>query len=307
MRFNFRNGMVIAVVCIIIVLGLLSVQEAREDEQLKVVATYSIIHDLVENVAGDRVELNSMVPIGEEPEEYEPLPEDMQAVAEADLVFANGLGMEHWLVSIIQNVAPNQNMVEVTAGVEPFYLYDAGLQGEPDPHAWLDPILVRDYYIPNIRDALIELDPEGEEYYQQRAVDYQEELGELDEWIKEQVEQIPVENKILVTSEGAYRYFVEAYGFEEGFIWQINSHEEGTPQQIANLIDSIRDQEVKAVFVETSVSHRPMERVAEEVGVPIGGVLYSDSTDEPGSENDNYLSMMEHNVSSIVEALGGRE
>ncbi|MCK8828410.1 zinc ABC transporter substrate-binding protein [Natroniella acetigena] len=307
MRFSFKTGMVIAVVCIVIILGLLFVQEAREDEQLKVVTTYSIIHDLVENVAGDRVELDTMVPIGEEPEEYEPLPEDMQNVSEADLVFSNGLGIEHWLVSMIQNVAPDQNMVEVTEGIEPFYLYDGGLQGEPDPHAWLDPILVRDYYIPNILDALIELDPEGEEYYQQRAAEYQKELGELDQWIEEQVEQISVENRILVTSEGAYRYFVEAYGFEEGFIWQINAHEEGTPQQIADLIDSIREQEVKAVFVETSVSHRPMERVAEEVGVPIGGVLYSDSTDEPGSENDNYLSMMEHNVVTIVEVLGGIE
>ncbi|MCK8815995.1 zinc ABC transporter substrate-binding protein [Natroniella sulfidigena] len=305
MRFHFKTGMVVVIVCILIVLGLLFVQETRQDEQLKVVTTYSIVHDLVENVAGDRVELDTMVPIGEEPEEYEPLPEDMTAVSEADLVFANGLGIESWLERIIQNVASNQTIIEVIEGVEPFHLYEGGLQGEPDPHAWFDPILVRDYYIPNILDALIELDPEGEEYYQQRAEEYQKQLGELDQWIKEQVEQIPAENRVLVTSEGAYRYFVEAYGFEEGFIWQINSHEEGTPQQIADLIDSIKDQKVKAVFVETSVSHRPMERVAEEVGVPIGGVLYSDSTDEPGSENDNYLSIMEHNVTTIVEALGG--
>ncbi len=274
-----------------------------ETEELKVLTTYSIIDDLVSSVAGDRIETDYIVPLGAEPEEFEPLPENMQQVDGADLIIYNGLGIERWLENLINNVNPEQKMAKATEGIEPFYLDEGSFQGTPDPHAWFDPILVKDFYLPNIRDALIDLDPANEEYYRERTKQQQKKLLELHYWIEDELEALAREDRVLVSSEGAFRYFCEAYEFEEGFIWQINAHEEGTPQQIADLVDLIRDRDVGAVFVETSVDHRPMKQVAEETDIPIGGELYSDSLGEAGSSGETYLKLMEHNVSLIVESL----
>ena len=274
-----------------------------QSEELKVLTTYSIIDDLVTNIAGDRIETDYIVPIGVEPEEFEPLPKHMQQVDAADLIIYNGLGVERWLENLINNVNPEQKMTKATAGIEPFYLEEGSFKGRPDPHAWFDPLLIKDYYLVNIRDALIELDPAGEEYYRQRTKKYQEELLDLHHWIEAELEDLAKEDRILISSEGAFRYFCERYDFEEGFIWQINAHEEGSPQQIADLVDLINQRNVGAVFVETSVDHRPMEQVAEETNVSIGGELYSDSLGEAGSSGETYIKLMEHNLSLIVDSL----
>ncbi|WP_051412047.1 metal ABC transporter solute-binding protein, Zn/Mn family [Halonatronum saccharophilum] len=299
-------GLVVLLIAFVFLFAFGGSNEVRNDENLNVVATYSIIYDFVKNVGGDRVEITTLVPIGDEPEEYEPLPEDMIRVAEADIVISNGLGMENWLSRIIENVGPDKVVVEVTDGIIPFYLGEGILKGDPDPHAWLDPKLVRDYYIPNIVEALSDIDPEGAQYYQENANAYIEEVDNLHQWIKAEVAKIPEANRVLISSEGAYRYFCESYGFEEGFIWQINAHEEGSPGQIARLVDSIRDKGVKALFTETSVDRRPMEMVSEETGAPIKGVLYSDSIGEKGSKGETYLKLMTHNVKTIVNALKER-
>ncbi len=276
---------------------------SSQSEDLEVLTTYSIIDDLVTNIAGDRIETDYIVPIGVEPEEFEVLPENMQQVDGADLIIYNGLGVERWLENLINNVNPEQKMAKATAGIEPFYLEEGSFEGTPDPHAWLDPLLVKEYYLLNIRDALIELDPDGEEYYRQRTKKYQKKLLDLHHWIEAELEDLAKEDRILISSEGAFRYFSERYDFKEGFIWQINAHEEGSPQQIANLVDLVNEREVGAVFVETSVDHRPMQQVAEETGVLIGGELYSDSLGEAGSSGETYIKLMEHNLSVIVDSL----
>ncbi len=274
-----------------------------QEDELRVLTTYSIINDLVANIAGDRLEVNHIVPIGAEPEEFEPLPKNMQQVDGADLIVYNGLGVERWLENLITNVNSEQKMIKATTGIDPFYLEEGSFKGTPDPHAWLDPLLVKEYYLANIRDALIKLDPEGEDYYRKRTKQYQEKLADLHYWIEAELADLAKEDRILISSEGAFRYFCERYDFEEGFIWQINSHEEGTPQQIADLVDLIKQRDVRAVFVETSVDHRPMQQVAEETNVSIGGELYSDSLGEEGSSGETYIKLMEHNLSLIVESL----
>ena len=274
-----------------------------QEDELRVLTTYSIINDLVANVAGDRLEVDYIVPLGAEPEEFEPLPKNMKQVDRADLIVYNGLGVERWLEDLITNINPEQKMIKATTGIEPFYLEEGSFEGTPDPHAWLDPLLVKDYYLPNICDALIKLDPAGEDYYRKRTKQYQEKLADLDNWIEAELELLHKNNRILVSSEGAFRYFCERYDFEAGFIWQINAHEEGTPQQIANLVDLINQRDVGAVFVETSVDHRPMQQVAEETGVSIAGELYSDSLGKVESSGETYIKLMEHNVSLIIESL----
>ncbi|MCK8825201.1 metal ABC transporter solute-binding protein, Zn/Mn family [Fuchsiella alkaliacetigena] len=299
---KFKQGLVVLLV-LALVFALSG--PALANEKVNAVATYSIVYDLVKSVGGERVEVESIVPVGAAPEEYSPVPADMLKVAEAEIVFYNGFGIERWFEELIDSVASEQMRVKTIEGVEPFYLGDSSFKGEPDPHAWFNPILIRDYYVSNIKEALIEIDPEGADYYQERATEYQQQLTELHEWIEEELAQLEPEDRVLITSEGAFRYFCETYDFEEGFIWEINAHEEGTPQQIAELIMQIRNMEVAAVFTESSVDSRPMERVAEETGVSIGGVLYSDSLGSPDSEAATYLEMMEYNVNTIVEALKG--
>jgi manganese transport system substrate-binding protein len=282
--------------------------EKEKSDKVEVVATYSIIYDLVKNVGGDKVEVHSMVPIGANPHEYDPLPEDVKKMTDADVVFYNGLNLEEgnsWFEKLLQTSdkdGKDAPVYRVSERVEPIHLESKGLEKEPDPHAWLN-IQNGIIYVENIRDALMKEDPDHKEYYEKNAEAYITELRKLHDETLTELSSIPEEQRILITSEGAFKYFGEAYQMDTAYIWEINSENQGTPQQIKDLVDFINQGTVPALFVETSVDPRSMETVAKETGVPIKGKVFTDSLGKPGDDGDTYKGMMEWNTKTVINGL----
>lgn len=273
--------------------------------KLKFVATYSIIADMVENIAGDKADVYSMVPIGTDPHMYDPLPQDTRKVSEADLVFYNGLNLETgkgWFQSLLEVTGKTNAAFAVTEEVIPQYLREKGKESQADPHAWLD-VQNGIKYVDAIVKRIIDIDPDNREYYLQNQADYVAQLEELDNYAKLEVQKIPADKRVLVTSEGAFKYFSAAYGFEAAYIWEINTDNQGTPEQMNNIIKLIEQHQVPALFVETSVNPKTMETVSIETGVPIHSTIFTDSLAKKGTPGDTYIAMVKWNIDKIVEGL----
>ena len=265
---------------------------------LTITTSFSILGDIINTIVGERGTVDYIVPIGEEPHEYEPVPSDFQKVSDSDVFYVNGLGLEEWLEKLVDSVG-DIPVVAVSEGVTPIVLEGGE---EEDPHAWMSVANVK-LYVENIVADLIERDPEGESMYRDNADAYIAELTELENFIKTEVEAIPEQNRVIVLSEDAFKYFGEEYGFQTEGVWEINSHEEGTPGQIARVIDVVNDQNIPAIFVETTVDKRYMEAVSADTGVEIAGELYTDAVGQEGSGAETYILMMKHNVETFINGL----
>lgn len=283
-------------------------QTEKGSDKIQAIATFSIIHDIVSEIGGEYVDVHSMVPIGTDPHEYDPLPEDIKKATDADILFYNGLnleGGEHgWFFKLIDNVNANKDHVfELMKGVAPLYLTSAdGAEKEVNPHAFLDPNVVIQM-TENARDALIEVDNENQEVYEKNAEQLLEKLRTLDEEYETKIGEIPEENRILITSERAYQYMAQRYGLMEGYIWEVDTEENGTPEQITSLVKFIKEKEVPALFVETNVDARPMETVSNETGVPIAAKLFSDELGKKGNDGSTVIDFLQYNIDTIYEHL----
>lgn len=282
--------------------------ESTDNDKLQVVTTYSILEDMARVVGGEHVEVHSMVKIGANPHEYDPLPTDVRKMADADVVFYNGLNLEaggSWFNKLRSSTNKDDKdapVYELSQGVDPKYLTSKGKEQETDPHAWLD-LQNGIQYVENVKDGLIKEDPEHKADYEKNASSYIQELETLDTRAKERFARIPEEQRHLITSEGAFKYFSDAYDFKADYIWEINSDNQGTPDQVRRVVDLIKQQEIPVLFVETSVDRRSMETVSRETGVPIGGTLYTDSLGAEGKDGSTYLTMMEANFDTIEQQL----
>jgi iron/zinc/copper transport system substrate-binding protein/iron/zinc/copper transport system permease protein len=283
-------------------------QMAQTEGKLSVVATNSIIADITENIAGDRIDLHSIVPVGRDPHEYEPLVEDVRKATDADLILYNGLNLETggngWFTKLMNNAnkVENEDYFAVSDGVDVLYLSDDEDHSKADPHAWLN-LENGMIYARNIAQRLSEKDPDNRSFYEENLERYLASLEELDQQAKENFQSIPREKKLIVTSEGAFKYFSKAYGVPSAYIWEINTEEEGTPAQIKNLVDQLQNSAVASLFVESSVNTRPMQSVSRDAGIPIFGTVFTDSIAEPGEEGDSYYNMMKWNLETIYQGL----
>ena len=273
--------------------------------KLNVVATNSIIADITKNIAGDKINLHSIVPVGQDPHEYEPLPEDVKKTSQADLIFYNGINLETggnaWFTKLVENAKKKENKdyYAVSEGVDVIYLEGQSEKGKEDPHAWLN-LENGIIYAQNIAKRLSEKDPANKETYEKNLKAYVEKLSALDKEAKEKFNNIPEEKKMIVTSEGCFKYFSKAYNVPSAYIWEINTEEEGTPDQIKTLVEKLRKTKVPSLFVESSVDDRPMKTVSKDTNIPIYAKIFTDSVAEKGEEGDSYYSMMKYNLEKIA-------
>lgn len=281
----------------------------ESNEKLKVVTSFTIIADMAREIGGDLVEVYNLVPTGTDPHEYEPLPDDIKAATDADVLFYNGLNLEGgkngWFFKMMDSVnQKEENIYSLTERVEPKYLGgEDGRDEEINPHAFIDPA-VGVKMAEDLRDALIEQHPSDSDKIKEQGDEYVQRLKDLDAEFQERIETIPEENRVLVTSERAFQYLNDHYGLKEAFIWEIDTEENGSPKQIKDLIHYIEEHKVPVLFVESNVDTRPMETVSKETGVPIAEKpIYSDEIGNPGDEVDTYIKYLEYNMNLIHDEL----
>ncbi|MGT2951133.1 metal ABC transporter substrate-binding protein [Streptococcus cuniculi] len=300
-------------VALLAIVGLAACSSPSKDtksdtSKLSVVTTNSIIADMTKNIAGDKIDLHSIVPVGQDPHEYEPLPEDVKKTSNADLIFYNGINLETggnaWFTKLVKNAnkVADKDYFAVSDGVEIIYLEGEDEKGKEDPHAWLN-LENGMIYAQNIAKQLIAKDPKNKETYEKNLAIYLEKLATLDKEAKEKFNNIPAEKKMIVTSEGCFKYFSKAYQVPSAYIWEINTEEEGTPDQIKHLVEKLRETKVSALFVESSVDDRPMKTVSKDTNIPIYAKIFTDSVAEEGEEGDSYYAMMKWNLDKIAEGL----
>lgn len=277
--------------------------------KLKVVTSFTIIADMAREIGGDLVEVHNLVPSGTDPHEYEPLPNDIKAATDADILFYNGLNLEGgengWFMKMISAVnQKEENIHSLTERVEPKYLSNSdGRDEEINPHAFIDPA-VGVKMAEDLRDALVANHPTDSAKIKEQGDAYVQRLKDLDKEFEERISSIPEENRVLVTSERAFQYMNDHYGLQEAFIWEIDTEENGSPKQIKELVNYIQEHNVPVLFVESNVDTRPMETVSKESGVPIADKqIYSDEIGNPGDEIDTYVKYLEYNMNLIHEEL----
>lgn len=269
----------------------------------RVLTTFTVVADMVENVAGDRIEVESITKPGAEIHGYEPTPSDIARAEDADLILDNGLGLERWFEQFV--AGSEAERVTLSDGVEPIAIAgESEYAGKPNPHAWMS-VGDADIYVDNIRDALTELDPAGEAAYARNAARYKERLGQVGEYVERELAELPADERMLVSCEGAFSYMARDFGLDETYLWPVNAEQEGTPQQIAAVVDTVRERGVPAVFCESTVSDKGQRQVASESGAEFGGVLYVDSLSESGGPVPSYEELLRRDAETIVAGLTG--
>ena len=288
--------------------------EGSSEAAVEVVATYSILGDLVENVGGGSVQLTILVGPNGDAHTFEPAPSDNAELAGADVVFENGLGFEPWLGDLYDSSGSEAERVAVTEDVEtrPVAGEEHGHEegehgddhGEVDPHVWHD-VGNTVVMVESIRDALSRADPENAKAYKSNARAYITELEDLDADMQKQVDSIPEENRVLFTSHDTFGYFAGRYGFEVDTALASVSTEAGDPSagEIAALVEEVERSGVPAIFADNVSGAGVMEGIAAEAGVELAPPLYTDALGDPGSEGGTYVRMVRYNVSTMSEAL----
>jgi ABC-type Zn uptake system ZnuABC Zn-binding protein ZnuA len=263
-----------------------------------ILTSTTFLADITRNVAGDRVEVDSLLPVGTDPHSYQPTPQDVAKITQSKLLIINGADYEHFLEPLLENAGGERTILEASAGIHP-----REEAGGVDPHLWLDPNnVIR--YVENIRDGLIQFDLAGEMVYRSNADNYMRQLAELDAWIVEQVNQIPTKKRLLVTNHEALGYFAERYGFTVAgtVIESFSSDASPSAQQMAGLIDQIKSSGAPAIFLDSADNINLAQQIADETGVRVVTDLHLESLTD-GAPAATYLDMMKHNVTQIVNAL----
>jgi ABC-type Zn uptake system ZnuABC Zn-binding protein ZnuA len=275
-----------------------------DGRHLQVVASTSIIADVVDNIGGDNLELAVLIPRGTDPHAYQPTPGDLQALYGADLILLNGFNLEADLVDVLSPVSEGVPVISLSDGLQARALnegvYDKGI----DPHVWFDPVLVS-HWVDRIEQSLSRLDPAYAEEFKASASRYHDELSNLDQWIDEQVISIPAGQRKLVLDHLLLGYFADRYGFEmiSALVPAFSSAAEASPRELAVLTEVILAEGVPAIFVGVDTNPNLAEQIAGDLGIEVIE-LYTGSLGPLGGPADSYLEMMQYNVLAIKQALG---
>ncbi len=267
------------------------------EKKLKIVTSFTIIADMAANVAGDNAEVVSITKPNTEIHQYQPTPKDIAAVQDADLILWNGLNLELWFERFLQDTGDTPSVI-LSENIEVLSIGGGEYAGKANPHGWMSPQngLI---YVENIRKALVALDPENAQSYNENAKAYSLKIEELQKNLYTSLKDVPPKQRYLATSEGAFSYLAKDMGFKELYIWPVNADQQGSSKQIRHVIDSIRQNNIPAIFSESTISDKPAKQVAKETKILYGGVLYVDSLPVGGT----YLSLLEQTIKTITQAF----
>ncbi|MEO1192780.1 MAG: zinc ABC transporter substrate-binding protein [Pseudomonadota bacterium] len=278
-------------------IALAALPATAEEQPLRVVASFSILGDMVEEVAGEHAEVTTIVGPDADAHIYQPNVADARAVAEAEVIFVNGLGFETWSDTLIAESGTQGTVYVATANVAPLLV-----EGETDPHAW-NSLTNGVIYVQNIAAALSEAQPEHAQAFAANAEAYIAELEALDRETRERLAELPANRRTVVTAHDAFGYLAHAYGLTFLAPLGIDTEAEPSAQDLAQLIEQLRAQGAAALFVENITSPALVQQISDETGIKIGGRLFSDALSERGGPATSYLTMFQHNLSTLLAAL----
>lgn len=277
--------------------------------KIKVVATFSILGDLVGEVGGEHVELSSLVGPDTDAHAYQPRPTDARTLATAQALVSNGLGFEGWTDRLAKAapfrgraIVASKDVPTIPAGPAHGSTQGHSHAHGPDPHCWQDVACVR-RYVANIAQGLAEADPANAASYRERAAAYDLKLAALDQWVKDEIAKVPAEKRKAITGHDSFRYFSKAYGVKFLAPRGYNTESEPSAKDVAALIRQVREQKIKALFVENMTNPGMVEQIARESGAVVGPRLYSDALSKPGGPAATYEAMMRHNVTALVQGM----
>lgn len=268
----------------------------------KVLASFTILADMAQAVAGDHLQVASLVKLGAEVHSYEPTPGDLRQATGAVLIVDNGLNMESWRERFYVNLPDHIPRVTLTQGIEPLSIDDAAVAGRPNPHAWMSPRLAM-VYVENLRQAFAKIAPEHGEDFAASAAAYNQQLLQLDEELRQAIARLPKERRLLVTCEGAFSYLARDYGLDEAYLWPVNGDSEVTAQRLAGVIRLVEERQLPAVFCESTVNSAAQEEVAAATGARLAGVFYVDSLSGPQGPAPTLLELQRHNIRTLMDGL----
>lgn len=316
-KLNYRIFTWILVLCLVLLFFSCSSKSGnRNSQKLKILATTTIVGDIVSNVVGNRTDVEILLPVGMSAHSYEPTPRDIAKVSQADILFINGAGLEQFLDKIIENSGSSAKIISLSEYLKlrqfenseqsqdsiknTTHQYDK--QGD-DPHVWTNPINIIES-LPDIVEILSDLDAENADGYALNSENYRQKLFEFDEWIKDQIKLIPLQNRKIVTDHLVFGYFCDRYGLEQvgAIIPGFNTLSEPSAKEIARLEDTISQFRIKAIFVGNTVNQLLADRIANDTGIKLIPI-YTGSLGKKGGEADTYLKYMRYNVRAIVAAL----
>lgn len=294
---------------IIVLLCACNATSSNEDKHLKIVTTNSILADMTKEVTKSDAKVTSIVPIGQDPHEYEIKPKDVKALTDADVIIYNGFNLESgngWFEKALEQAGKkvsDKNVIQATEDVTPIYLKGGeGDKNKIDPHAWLS-IENGIKYVNTIEKHLSDIDKDHSKQYKDNAEKYTKKLDKLHHKMMTAFNDIPEDKRAFITSEGAFKYFAKSYHITPGYIWEINTEKQGTPDQMKQAIKFVKDHDLKSLVVETSVDKKSMQTLAEETNLNIKDEVFTDSIGKKDSKGNSYYNMMEHNAEAIHNSI----
>ncbi len=274
---------------------------ADTEGEKKVLTTFTVLADIAQNVAGDKLNVESITRIGAEIHGYEPTPSDIVKAQSADLILYNGMNLERWFEQFLGNVEDVPSVL-LTEGIEPIPISEGPYANKPNPHAWMSPrnALV---YVENIRQAFVELDPANADIYNANADAYSEQLKTIDAELKGDLEQVSPKQRYLVSCEGAFSYLARDYNLKEIYMWPINAEQQFTPKQVQRVIESVKANDVPTIFCESTVNDEGQKQVAKTTGARFGGNLYVDSLSTEEGPVPTFIDLLEYDARTITNGL----
>ncbi len=275
-----------------------------QSQKKVILTTFTVLADMAKNVAGDKAIVESITKPGAEIHGYEVTPSDLERGQKANLILENGLGLERWATRFY-NSLPKVPHITLSDGFQPVNIAEDSYQGKPNPHAWMSPqnALI---YTDNIRKALGNLDPANAATYDANAKAYRQQIRAIDTQLKQAIAAVPADKRYIVSCEGAFSYIARDYGLKEVYIWAVNAEQQATPKQVERVINTVKANQIPAVFCESTVSNEAQLQVAKESGAKFAGVFYVDSLSPPDGSAPTYLKLLEYNVNTLIKGLQGK-